>query len=110
MKCPTTEQGENENGVISSKPNISLKKYRRYENLLHNKILNRRDFYVNFVKKIDLVLERTLTWTMPRVAEVTGSEKSPPGGETAPTMLTLPSRSGLPVWKTRIKYTHRMRS
>jgi hypothetical protein len=47
---------------------------------------------------------------MPRVAEVTGSEKSPPGGETAPTMLTLPSRSGLPVWEARIKFTHRMRS
>ena len=37
-----------------------------------------------------------LTCTMPRVAEVTGSEKSPPGGETAPTMVTLPSRLGLP--------------
>ncbi len=41
---------------------------------------------------------------MPRVAEVTGSEKSPPGGETAPTMLTLPSRSGLPV-RTRTQVT-----
>ena len=30
------------------------------------------------------------TWTMPRVAEVTGSEKSPPGGDTAPTMVTGP--------------------
>ena len=33
---------------------------------------------------------------MPSVAEVTGSEKSPPGGETAPTTVTLPSRLGLP--------------
>ena len=31
-----------------------------------------------------------------RVAEVTGSEKSPPGGETAPTIEMLPSRSGEP--------------
>ena len=28
-------------------------------------------------------------------AVVTGSEKSPPGGETAPTMVTLPFRIGL---------------
>ena len=35
------------------------------------------------------------TWTMLRVAAVTGSEKSPPGGETAPTMVTLPFRIGL---------------
>lgn len=34
---------------------------------------------------------------MPRVAEVTGSEKSPPGGETAPTIVTEPSRSGFPM-------------
>jgi hypothetical protein len=32
---------------------------------------------------------------MLRVAAVTGSEKSPPGGETAPTMVTLPFRIGL---------------
>ena len=31
-----------------------------------------------------------------RVAVVTGSEKSPPGGDTAPTMLTEPIRSGEP--------------
>ena len=37
-----------------------------------------------------------VTCTIPRVALVTGSEKSPPGGLTAPTMLTLPSLSGLP--------------
>ena len=34
---------------------------------------------------------------MPRVAEQTGSEKSPPGGETAPTMEIEPSRSGEPI-------------
>ena len=33
---------------------------------------------------------------MPSVADVTGSEKSPPGGDTAPTTVTLPSRLGLP--------------
>lgn len=43
----------------------------------------------------------TQTCTMPRVAEVTGSEKSPPGGETAPTMVTLPSRLGEPRQTTR---------
>ena len=37
------------------------------------------------------------TCTMPRVAEVTGSAKSPPGGDTAPTILTLPSRRGAPA-------------
>ena len=36
------------------------------------------------------------TDTMERVAEVTGSAKSPPGGETAPTMEIEPVRSGLP--------------
>lgn len=41
------------------------------------------------------------TCTIPRVADVTGSEKSPPGGDTAPTMLTDPSRSGLPKHFTR---------
>lgn len=30
------------------------------------------------------------TCTMPNVADVTGSEKSPPGGETAPTIVTDP--------------------
>jgi len=30
------------------------------------------------------------------VAEVTGSEKSPPGGLTAPTIVTVPSLSGDP--------------
>ena len=39
--------------------------------------------------------------TMPSVAEVTGSEKSPPGGDTAPTMVTLPSRLGPPRHTTR---------
>ena len=34
------------------------------------------------------------TWTMPRVAAHTGSEKSPPGGETAPTMEMEPVRVG----------------
>jgi len=33
---------------------------------------------------------------MERVAEVTGSEKSPPGGETAPTIEIEPSLSGEP--------------
>ena len=42
-----------------------------------------------------------LTCTIPRVAEVTGSEKSPPGGETAPTMVTLPSLLGEPRQVTR---------
>ena len=41
-----------------------------------------------------------LTWTMPSVADVTGSEKSPPGGDTAPTMVTLPSREGEPRHRT----------
>jgi hypothetical protein len=61
------------------------------------------------------------TWTILNVADVTGSAKSPPGGETleekkktaskilflvflniyAPTMLTEPSRSGLPKHRTR---------
>ena len=51
------------------------------------------------------------TWTIPRVAEVTGSAKSPPGGDTlkitinnwstymttyAPTIVTDPSRPGFP--------------
>ena len=36
------------------------------------------------------------TWTMESVAAVTGSEKSPPGGLTAPTTVTVPSLSGLP--------------
>lgn len=36
------------------------------------------------------------TCTIPSVALVTGSEKSPPGGDTAPTILTDPSRSGFP--------------
>jgi hypothetical protein len=31
-----------------------------------------------------------------RVALVTGSEKSPPGGETAPTIVTEPCLAGLP--------------
>ena len=41
------------------------------------------------------------TCTMPSVAEVTGSEKSPPGGLTAPTIVTLPSRFGPPRHRTR---------
>lgn len=41
------------------------------------------------------------TCTMPSVAMVTGSLKSPPGGETAPTMVTLPSRLGEPRQVTR---------
>ena len=41
------------------------------------------------------------TCTMPSVAEVTGSEKSPPGGDTAPTTVTEPSRSGLPRQRAR---------
>jgi len=38
---------------------------------------------------------------MASVAAVTGSEKSPPGGETAPTIVTLPSRFGAPRHETR---------
>ena len=45
-----------------------------------------------------LVFCRYPTCTIPRVADVTGSEKSPPGGDTAPTILTLPSRSGFPEY------------
>ena len=41
------------------------------------------------------------TWTIPNVADTTGSEMSPPGGETAPTMVTLPSRAGDPRHFTR---------
>jgi len=37
---------------------------------------------------------------MPSVAVVTGSEKSPPGGETAPTIETEPSRVGEPKQAT----------
>lgn len=35
------------------------------------------------------------------VAEVTGSVKSPPGGDTAPTMVMEPSRWGFPRQITR---------
>ncbi len=35
------------------------------------------------------------------VAAVTGSAKSPPGGDTAPTIVTEPSRAGLPMHLTR---------
>jgi hypothetical protein len=38
---------------------------------------------------------------MASVADVTGSLKSPPGGDTAPTMVTLPSRLGEPKQLTR---------
>ncbi len=41
------------------------------------------------------------TCTMASVAAVTGSEKSPPGGDTAPTMVTEPSRLGPPRHTTR---------
>ena len=41
------------------------------------------------------------TCTMPSVADVTGSEKSPPGGDTAPTTVTEPSRLGPPRHRTR---------
>ena len=41
------------------------------------------------------------TCTIPKVADVTGSEKSPPGGDTAPTIETDPSRSGFPKQRTR---------
>lgn len=47
------------------------------------------------------------TCTIPSVALVTGSEKSPPGGDTAPTILTDPSRSGFPkhlTLKIKIQY------
>lgn len=37
------------------------------------------------------------TCTMPSVAEQTGSEKSPPGGETAPTIVMEPVRAGEPM-------------
>jgi hypothetical protein len=36
------------------------------------------------------------TCTISRVAAVTGSEKSPPGGETAPTIEIEPTLEGLP--------------
>ena len=41
------------------------------------------------------------TCTIDRVAAVTGSEKSPPGGETAPTIVTVPSLLGEPRHFTR---------
>ena len=41
------------------------------------------------------------TCTMPSVALVTGSEKSPPGGDTAPTIVTEPSLLGEPRHLTR---------
>merc|ERR1712187_472254 len=41
------------------------------------------------------------TCTMLRVADVTGSVKSPPGGDTAPTIVMEPSRAGLPRHCTR---------
>merc|ERR1712087_485050 len=41
------------------------------------------------------------TCTILKVADVTGSVKSPPGGETAPTTVTEPSRAGLPKHCTR---------
>ena len=46
--------------------------------------------------RVRVRVKGVLTCTMPRVAEHTGSEKSPPGGDTAPTMETEPMRSGLP--------------
>ena len=41
------------------------------------------------------------TWTIERVAAVTGSLKSPPGGETAPMTVTVPSRVGEPRHSAR---------
>ena len=40
------------------------------------------------------------TCTMPSVAAHTGSEKSPPAGDTAPTIVTEPVRFGLPRHET----------
>ena len=47
---------------------------------------------------------RLYTCTIERVAAVTGSEKSPPGGLTAPTMVTVPSLLGEPKHLTRPTY------
>ena len=41
------------------------------------------------------------TWTMDSVAAVTGSLKSPPGGDTAPMTVTVPSRRGDPRHSAR---------
>ena len=41
------------------------------------------------------------TWTIPNVAAHTGSEKSPPAGDTAPTIVTVPYRDGFPRQCTR---------
>lgn len=44
---------------------------------------------------------QTPTCTMESVAAVTGSEKSPPGGDTAPTTVTVPSLPGEPMQLAR---------
>merc|ERR1719498_2022423 len=41
------------------------------------------------------------TWTILNVADVTGSVKSPPGGDTAPTIVIEPSLFGFPAQVTR---------
>ena len=52
-------------------------------------------YITEFAAQIFVTMD-TLTCTIESVAEVTGSEKSPPGGDTAPTTVTDPSRSGEP--------------
>ena len=53
-------------------------------------ILGKCFLYASFLSKPQK------TYTILSVLIVTGSEKSPPGGETAPTIVTLPSLSGEP--------------
>ena len=53
-------------------------------------ILGKCFLYANFLSKPQK------TYTIDIVAVVTGSAKSPPGGDTAPTMVTLPSLVGVP--------------
>ena len=49
---------------------------------------------------------RCVTCTIPRVAAHTGSEKSPPAGDTAPTMVTDPVLLGLPRHETWTTHTN----
>lgn len=57
---------------------------------LKNSLTNQIAIFITFL------YADVCTCTIPSVALVTGSEKSPPGGDTAPTILTEPSRSGFP--------------
>lgn len=74
----------------------------KLNNLLKNQLIFFLHIYILFTYS-----RRYHTCTIPSVALVTGSEKSPPGGDTAPTILTDPSRSGFPkhlTLKIKIQY------